>query len=167
LLWVTLPEAHFNSKTVSVETAEGTWSIPIEYEDLLLDGSKSTTLTFSDDGQSVIGGTIHKDVLTPIEENLIDGHRLKIVAQIPQKVLPAQAYAIIHFNRTFLKLIDSTYQAGTIIWTLEWDKLPTEIGEGPQLVDVVTTNWNGLFGASSVTSKIVQGYTVSHVVIPS
>ena len=40
---IALPQPHFNSETVLVETADGTWSIPIAYMPALaLDSSKAT-----------------------------------------------------------------------------------------------------------------------------
>ncbi|KAH6892364.1 hypothetical protein B0T10DRAFT_458077 [Thelonectria olida] len=162
---ILLPEPHFNNSTVSVETAKGTLSIPIEYEGFVSPpGDKSTTVD-ADKGNDINAGQRFSDVVTPINEHLLDGSQLKISAQIPQTVAPAKAWVKVHYNPTYFKLVDSAHEAGSITWTFEWAKLPTEPGENPQIIDVTTTNWNGLFGVSSITSKIIQGYIVSFVVL--
>ncbi|KPM40510.1 hypothetical protein AK830_g6037 [Neonectria ditissima] len=164
-LQIFLPLLHFNSKTVLVETAKGTWEIPITY--IGWPGPSDDEDKTSDNAANgnINAGQQYSDVLPPIKESLLDGAQLKIVAQIPKTVGPAKAWVKASYNPTFFKLVDSTHEDGSITWTFEWAKLPTGPGESPQLIEVITTTFNGLFGASAITSKIYQGYVVSFVVL--
>ncbi|KAK7418260.1 hypothetical protein QQX98_004045 [Neonectria punicea] len=168
-LQILLPLQHFNSKTVLVETAKGTWEIPITYIDWPGPSTNEDKATNPPVTPAPIAninaGQQFSDVLPPINEHLLAGAQLKIVAQVPTAVGPSKSWVKPSYNPTYFKLVDSTHEAGSITWTFEWAKLPTEPGENPQLIDITTTTFNGLFGASAVTSRIIQGYIVSFVVL--
>lgn len=174
-LQILLPLEHFNSKTVAVETAKGTWNIDIEYiawpgppaEDkatnLLAAVAPAAATPAATGGNNINAGQRYSDVLTPIHETLLIGTPLKITAYVPTIVTQSKTWVKPSFNPAYIKLVNAEHEFGAIIWTFEWNT--AESGPDPQIIDITTTTWNGLFGASSVTSKIIQPYIIKGIVL--
>ncbi|RGP81231.1 hypothetical protein FLONG3_613 [Fusarium longipes] len=173
---IQLPLSWLNSKSVLFETANGVYNIIIKY---LLAGVEPVDqpkngLTSSNgqtDGQAedqTNEGRIIGSVLTPIKVPLPAGANHRISARIP----PSQEGAIvplpsvkISFHSEFIKIVDSSYEGGSINWDIAWQKLPTEEGTNPQAVDVTTNVPHTQFGGLTTWSRVIQPYTVEFFVL--
>ncbi|KAF5550397.1 hypothetical protein FNAPI_7732 [Fusarium napiforme] len=136
-----LPIHDFNNETVLIKTAFGISEIKIEY----LDWAKPTTdltasllaavddLTLASNPDKKAGYTT---TIRPYEDRyLSDDGRLDITAEVPTK---PDATVKIDFNPAFIKLVNSSYEKGSIKWTIAWEKVP-DLAHDPQLVSVITT----------------------------
>ncbi|OBS29458.1 hypothetical protein FPOA_03395 [Fusarium poae] len=172
---IQLPISWLNSKSVLFETANGVYNIPIKYllagvgpEDEPKNGlTASNGQTDDQSSEQSDEGRVIGSVLTPIQVPLAAEANYRISARIP----PSQEGAIvplpsvkISFNNEFIKLVDSSYEGGSIVWDIAWQKLPTEEGTNPQAVDVTTSIPHTQFGGLTTWSRVIQPYTVEFVV---
>ncbi|KAK1991629.1 hypothetical protein LX36DRAFT_734956 [Colletotrichum falcatum] len=160
-----LPAPHFNNKTVLVDTAEGLQSIEIKYTGLNDEVLPAGVNSVARQDNSEPSVPLASDVLTPINYYLPADCVLCISAAIPKIDGSSKTSVYISFNQEFLRLVTSGVHDGTVTWSFEWSKIPTEKGQNPQLINVKTTVWNGTVGSLAKTSIIVQGYIVHWVVL--
>jgi hypothetical protein len=144
-----LPMPHFNNKTVLVETATGTFNIPIRYLGITLpDATPSPT---SADNQP------NTSVLPPINEYLPEGQVLTITAKIPDSFGSSVAP---QFNSEYLQIVDAIVKGGQITWTFKWTQIP-QGPANPQLLNILTR----VLGTNPIISETIQGYVVHFVVL--
>ncbi|KAH7205553.1 hypothetical protein BKA60DRAFT_655045 [Fusarium oxysporum] len=138
---ILLPIPHFNNKSVLVETAFGTSKIIIDYKEWL---APPQNLELA--GQAAGGGNASSEdadkkssqntiILPPIEHYLIKDGFLPIPARIPKEI---SSWLKIEFNKEFIKLVDTKFEEGTLIWDIAWVKVPSGPSD-PQRVNVITT----------------------------
>ena len=159
---ITLPQPHFQSKSVEIETAGGTVTVPIEYLEL---SQEVVKLGAENDTSTLPDPIIIKDVLPPIHASLTGGGDLPITAQIPGTTGFDEAWVKPSFNPKFLKLVNATTHNQTITWTFTWNKLPLDPGQSPQLINVITTTRRAGSPAPPRYTEITQGYLVNFVVL--
>ncbi|KAK1996925.1 hypothetical protein LX36DRAFT_671372 [Colletotrichum falcatum] len=155
---VNLPLQHFNNKSVLIETANGRYSIQIKYTGF----APGPVIIGGKEGEE--DGTTTRSVLPPVQEFLPAGQPLRITAQIPKVEAPASVNIEPSYNPKFLELIHSTAQHGSVSWTFKWKELPTEDGTNPQLIEIITHQYNGLVGPAARNSYVIQGYVVHFIV---
>ncbi|KAK1977503.1 hypothetical protein LZ30DRAFT_731589 [Colletotrichum cereale] len=160
-----LPAPHFNNRTVLIDTAEGLQTIEIKYTGLNDETLAAGVNFIAQQDNSEPSGPLASDVLPPINSYLPGDRVLPISAIIPKAKGDSKVSVNVSFNKEFLRLVTSGVYGGTITWTFEWAKIPTEEGQNPQLINVNTTIWNGIVGPLAKTSINVQGYIVHFVVL--
>ncbi|KAH7129235.1 hypothetical protein EDB81DRAFT_907263 [Dactylonectria macrodidyma] len=167
---IDLPQPHFNSSSVLVQTSLGTFAIPIEYIDIPGPGPVKTKGNSANNGvnandEANTDTTVVGDVLPPINEYLPGDADLNITAQIPREVGHGKSWIEPSFNPDYFKLVNATIAGGAINWTFQWNKIPTGEGENPQGINITTHTWNGEVGPAARNSRIVQPYIVHFVLL--
>ncbi|KAH7139848.1 hypothetical protein B0J13DRAFT_638861 [Dactylonectria estremocensis] len=166
---IILPQNHFNSASVLVETSLGTFAIPIKYIDIpgpgLVIPTGQKTSNGSNADEELKPYVVLGDVLPPIAKYLPGDTDLTITAQIPKTVGDAKSWINPSFNAEYFKLVNATITGGAINWTFKWNKIPTGQGENLQALNITTSIWNGELGPSAKNSRIVQPYIVHFVLL--
>ena len=158
---INLPQPHFNSKSVIIETASGTYTVPIEYNYGDITGLKELSISDTT-AEAVEPNKSVSSVLPPINVYLTGTGLLAVTARIPTEV---PLYRIsTSFNEEFLRISNVTVSDGAVNYAFKWEKFPE--GEGnPQLLDVITEGFNGVIGPTGRQFRTVQGYIVHGVLL--
>ena len=152
--YIALPKCRFESSSVLVETADGTWSIPIRYLGFGTTGGE-TTLTKQ---ASLPDSQVNVQVLPPIRINLPGGqpgeHTAAITAALPTRSSITNSIAPI-INEEFIRIWDAGINGNQVFWLITWEQIPKE---NPVLLEIVTSSGAGPGGSGML--DVVQGYLV-------
>lgn len=163
---INLPQPHFNSKSVTIETDGQKYTVPIQYiwlnenantpiQQLAENANFDKTATDANDAEKSPAY-----VLPAIDVYLPGGETLDIPVRIPTE----SAYYTIspNFDKNFLRLETVAVVDGVIHYSFQWAKDPTEPGTNPQLLEVTTVERGGI---DPISIEKTQAWAVHWVVL--